>query len=350
MGDRLLVTGGAGYIGAVLVPMLLDRGYDVRILDRLFWGTTPLEPVLSEVELIEGDVRRLPAGLLDGVTGVVHLAGLSNDPTADFAPQANWRMNAEATAALADECAKRGIQRFTFGSSCSVYDSLPSGVVYDEDASLTPRGAYASSKAAAEEYLLERVSADFRPTLLRQGTVYGLSPRMRFDLVVNTFVRDALTKGALMLHGGGLMHRPLVDIVDVAEAHIRCLEAPIERVGGRVFNVLERNYRIAELARDVQGTLAERGIEVELRDAPLPPIVREYQCSNERLAEATGFRPGRTLHAVLPSIIEYCQEQVTSFDDPWYYNIDWLTPRREELESALLPEEAAGELEAEAVG
>lgn len=342
MPGKILVTGGAGYIGAVLVPMLLERGYDVRVLDRLFWGTSPLQDHLDDIELIEGDVRRLPPGLLDDIDGVVHLAGLSNDPTADFAPEANWRMNADASAALAEACAACGIQRFTFGSSCSVYDTLPSGVVYDEDAVLTPRGAYASSKAAAEQLILAHVGPGFQPTLLRQGTVYGVSPRMRLDLVVNTFTRDALTKGALMLHGGGFMHRPLVDVSDVAKAHIRCLEAPLDLVGGRIFNVLQRNVQIAELAKQVQAALATHGLEVELQEAPLPPIVREYQCSNERLFEATGFRPARTLHDVLPELIAFCQAHPDELADPWYYNIDWLTPRREELESPLVsPIEAA---------
>lgn len=337
MTGQILVTGGAGYIGAVLLPLLLDRGYQVRVLDRLFWGTRPVEGILDRIELIEGDVRQLPAGILDGVDGVVHLAGLSNDPTAEFAPEANWRMNADATAAIAAECAARGIRRFTFGSSCSVYDTLPSGVVYDEDIALTPRGAYASSKAAAEVSLLALVSPRFQPTVLRQGTVYGLSPRMRFDLVVNTFVRDAISRGRLLLHGGGFMHRPLVDVLDVAEAHIRCLEAPIEAVGGQVFNVLERNYQVSELARMVQAAVSEAGHQVALEDAPLPSIVREYQCSNERLAHATGYRPGRRLQDVLPGLIEFCEQHPETFDDPWYYNIDWLTPRREELESPAVP-------------
>lgn len=341
MANRVLVTGGAGYIGAVLVPMLVERGYDVRVLDRLYWGTDPLASVLHDIELVEGDVRDLPSGLLDGIDSVVHLAGLSNDPTAEFAPVANWKMNAEATQVLAAACAAKGIQRFTFGSSCSVYDSLPSGIVYDEDAALTPRGAYASSKAQAEVYLREATGPGFQPTILRQGTVYGVSPRMRYDLVVNTFVRDAMRKQRLMLHGGGLMHRPLVDIRDVAEAHVHCLEAPLEAVGGRTFNVLHTNLQIVAVAAAVQGEFAGRGIDVLVESAPVPPIVREYQCANDRLAAATGFTPGRALEQVLPELIEFAENGHDDFDNPRYYNIDWMTPMRAEIESPVTPRPAA---------
>ena len=337
MGARILVTGGAGYIGAVLVPMLLERGYDVRVLDRLYWGTEPLAPILRDIELLEGDVRDLPCGILDGVAAVVHLAGLSNDPTAEFAPLANWKMNAEATESLARSCADHGIERFTFGSSCSVYDSLPAGVVYDEAAALTPRGAYAGSKAQAEIYLHKATGAGFQPTILRQGTVYGTSPRMRYDLVVNTFVRDAMRLGRLMLHGGGTMHRPLVDIRDVAEAHIACLEAPIEQVGGRTFNVLHRNLPIHAVADAVIREFASRGHTVEVQHAPLPSIVREYQCANDSLPAATGFTPSRSLEQVLPELIAFAEDGHDDFDNKRYYNIDWLTPLRAEIESPVVP-------------
>lgn len=316
--------------------MLLARGYDVRVLDRLYWGTAPLAPHLGDIEVVEGDVRDLPTGVLDGVDAVVHLAGLSNDPTAEFAPLANWEMNAEATRALAASCAARSIERFTFGSSCSVYDSLPSGVVYDEDVVLTPRGAYAGSKAQAEVYLREASGPGFQPTILRQGTVYGASPRMRYDLVVNTFVRDAIRLGRLRLHGGGTMHRPLVDIRDVAQAHIASLEASLDQVGGRTFNVLHRNLTVRQVAEAVVQEFAKRGHAVELEDAPLPPIVREYQCSNDRLPAATGFAPSRSLEEVLPELIALAENGYGDFDNKRYYNIDWMTPLREEIESPVI--------------
>src|SRR5579872_2766863 len=222
---KILVTGGAGYIGAVLCERLLTHGHQVRVLDRLYWGRKPLERLLDRIELVQADVRNMDDGLLDGIDGVVHLAGLSNDPTAEYNPEANWEMNAVATERLALACRRRGITRFTFGSSASIYDGLGDGI-FDESTKVAPRGAYSRSKFAAEQALLREADRNFAPVILRQGTVYGYSPRMRLDLVVNTFIKDALLRGKLFLHGGGWMWRPLVDIGDVAETHLRCLEAP----------------------------------------------------------------------------------------------------------------------------
>src|SRR3990172_11411239 len=138
--SRVLVTGGAGYIGSVLVGMLVERGYDVRVLDRLYWGEAPLAQYMQHIELIQGDTRNVSDAMLGGVDAVVHLAGLSNDPTAEYEPAANWEMNAVATRDLAEACLRVGVTRFTFGSSCSIYDGLPAGPGYDERASVRRRG------------------------------------------------------------------------------------------------------------------------------------------------------------------------------------------------------------------
>ena len=174
---------------------------------------------------------------------MIHLAGLSNDPTAEYDPEANWQMNAVATEALGRACLERGIERVVFASSCSLYDGLPPGM-HDENALIEPAGAYATSKRYGEEALLALVDKGLCPVILRNGTVYGLSPRMRYDLVVNTFVKDALLQERLMLHGGGWMWRPLVDVDDVSDAIIAALEAPDHVVRGEIFNVLHSNYQI----------------------------------------------------------------------------------------------------------
>ncbi len=250
---KLLVTGGAGYIGSVLVRLLIERGHQVRVLDRLYWGRGPLAAVAERVEIVHGDVRHLPEGTLDGVDGVVHLAGLSNDPTAEYNPAANWEMNAIATEQLALACIRRGVRRFVLGSSCSIYDGLPTDEVLDETAEVRPQGAYATSKRWAEQRLIELAGAGLTPVILRQGTVYGYSPRMRYDLVVNTFVKDALVHGRLFLHGGGWMWRPLVDVRDAAQTYLRVLEAPEAQVASQIFNVVHDNYQIRQLAMLVAG-------------------------------------------------------------------------------------------------
>jgi nucleoside-diphosphate-sugar epimerase len=323
---KILVTGGAGYIGAVLAEMLVDRGYDVRVVDRLYWGEGPLARMKEHVEIIRGDVRSMSDDLLDGVDGVVHMAGLSNDPTAEYNPGANWEMNTVATKALAEACKRHGIQRLTFGSSCSIYDGLPTGTVYDETTDVRPRGAYATSKKAGEDELLALADDSFQPAILRQGTVYGYSPRMRFDLVVNTFVKDALSKGRLSLHGGGWMWRPLVDVTDVARAHIHCLEAPVEQVGGQIFNLMHDNYQIRELAMLVAGSAQMRRFHVELSEAPAPELTRDYKCSGDKIRQRTGFQPQVSVLESIEGMLKRIEdESPVDFNPPRYYNIAWMT-------------------------
>lgn len=322
----VLVTGGAGYIGAVLVPMLVARGYRVRVVDRFYWGTAPLAAVLDQVELVHADVRALPPDVLDGVDAVVHLAGLSNDPTAEWAPAANWQMNAVATERLAEACRRAGVRRLTYGSSCSIYDGLPPGKVYDESAEVQPHGAYATSKRYGEEALLAHAGPGFCPVILRQATVYGFSPRMRYDLVVNTFLKDALSRGRLSLHGGGWMWRPLVDVTDVARAHITCLEAPEEQVRGEIFNVVHDNYQIRQLAMLVAGSAQLFGHPVALEETPLPPLVRDYRCSGQKLRERLGFEATITpLESIADMLRRVTEGGYSDFNHPRFYNIAWMT-------------------------
>lgn len=323
-GQLVLVTGGAGYIGCVLAQRLLDRGYRVRVLDRLYWGRGPIAPILERVELVEADVRDVPATALDGVDAVIHLAGLSNDPTAEYDPEANWQMNAIATETLGRNCVDRDVERLVFASSCSLYDGMPPGM-HDETAPIQPRGAYATSKRYGEETLLSLVDEGLCPVMLRNGTVYGYSPRMRFDLVVNTFVKDALLKGQLSLHGGGWMWRPLVDVRDVSDALIATMEAPAELVRGEVFNVLHSNYQIRELAMLVAGSVQLLGRPVTLKEEPAPRLTRDYECSNTKLASRLGFQPSHSVVEAIDGILASIDvEDKTMLTDPRFYNIRWL--------------------------
>ena len=340
-GQRILVTGGAGYIGSVLVERLLDRGYKVRVLDRLYWGEQTLAHVRDRLELVVGDVRSIPEGTWDGIDGAIHLAGLSNDPTAEFDPDANWQMNAVATEAIGRECVRNGIQRIVFASSCSLYDGLQAGML-DEQSPIAPRGAYATSKRYGEEALLGLVGDGLCPVILRNGTVYGHSPRMRFDLVVNTFVKDALVGGRLHLHGGGWMWRPLVDVRDVSDAMIAAFEGPAELVRGELFNVLHSNYQIRELAMLVAGSMQMLGRAVALDEVGTPALVRNYECSNAKLARVLGFIPCRSVVEAVADLLERLAGQAPAeLTDPRYYNIRWLEllsevkPRIEQFESIL---------------
>ena len=325
---HVLVTGGGGYIGLELCRLLLERGDTVRVVDRFFFGEGPLRTLADasggRLSFRVGDVREIDDAWLDGIDGVSHLAGLSNDPTAEYNPEANWQMNAVATERLAEACRRRGVARFVFGSSAAVYDGIGPGM-FDELTAVSPRGAYSISKKFAEDALLRLAGDDFAPTILRQGTVYGWSPRMRFDLVVNTFVKDAVTAGKLYLHGGGWQWRPLVDVTDVARAHAEVLAAPLASVGSEIFNVMQENYQVRQLAMLVAGSLSLHGRRVTLEEAPLPRLVRDYRMSNLKLTQRLGFTPAVT---VLESIDTMLQK--LPLDDPgWlantrWYNIAWM--------------------------
>src|ERR1700730_11099396 len=326
---RVLVTGGGGYIGLELCRQLLERGDEVRVVDRFFFGEGPLRTLAerSDGRLTYpfGDVRTFDESLLDGIDGVSHLAGLSNDPTAEYNPTANWEMNAVATEALAVACKRRGVGRLTFGSSASIYDGLGDGL-FDETTKVAPRGAYSRSKFDAEQHLMREADAHFAPVILRQGTVYGYSTRMRLDLVVNTFIKDALLRERLFLHGGGWMWRPLVDVTDVAEAHLRCLEAPAGVVGGQIFNVVHDNFQIRQLAMLVAGSLSLHHRHVRLEAAPVPKINRNYRCTNRKLQDVLGFTPRVTVLESIERILSFLPiDDPVELANPRYYNIAWMT-------------------------
>jgi nucleoside-diphosphate-sugar epimerase len=330
---RVLVTGGAGYIGAVLCRQLLEAGHRPVVLDRLFWGRKPLAGL--DVEIVAGDLRAFDDSWLAAIDAVCHLGGLSNDPTAEYNPNANWEMNAVGTERLVAACKAHGIARFTFASSASIYDRETSShelsrspIMCDETTAVQPRGAYSLSKKYAEDVVLRAADSTFAPVVFRQGTVYGYSPRMRFDLVVNTFVKDAIVLKRLYLHGGGWMWRPLVDVEDVAAVHVAALAAPLDRIRGQIFNVMEENYQIRQLAMLVAGSLSlvVPPIRVDLQEAPLPPLVRSYRMSNAKLSQALGFTPSRTVLESLGDMLRKLPlESADEYGDPRYYNIRWMT-------------------------
>jgi nucleoside-diphosphate-sugar epimerase len=322
----ILVTGGAGYIGAVTVRALLDKGFAVRVLDKLLYGDAPLDEVRNHVDVVQGDICTVDDAVLDDIGAVVHLAGLSNDPTAEFNPEANRRMNSLATRSLAEACKRKGIRRFVFASSCSIYDRglMAEDVIQDENSPVQPLAAYAQSKFAAEQALLELADDRFQPTILRQGTVYGWSPRMRYDLVVNTFVKSAYETGRLVVHCGGEMWRPLVDVTDVANCYITCLEADLKIVGGQIFNVSHKNYRILELAHWVRkALLGLRDVEIDVQYGSQQ--ARSYRVNTRKIETVLGFRPIVSVEDSARNMAQKIKAGISAdFNNPRYYNIRWL--------------------------
>ena len=325
----ILVVGGAGYVGSVLVRELLERGYAVKVFDRLYYGDQGIRDVAERIKLEPGDVRTMDLSVLDGVDAVINLSGLSNDPTAEYNPKANFEMNTQATEFLAGLCKKKGIRRFIFASSCSIYDvgigNDEKDIVLDEESPVNPKAAYSSSKYQAERSLLAMSGSDFSPVILRKGTIYGFSPRMRYDLVVNTFLKDALSKGHLTIHYGGEMWRPLVDVRDAARAYITCLEADEHKVKGEIFNVVYGNFRISELALRVVDALKEVDVKVEIRPDYRYHGVRSYRVSGKKLERTLDFTPAVSVEEAVKDMVEsIARYRYSDFDNPRYYNIAWM--------------------------
>jgi nucleoside-diphosphate-sugar epimerase len=325
----VLVVGGAGYVGSVLSAELLERGYAVRVLDRMYFGDQGLAEVRDRIERVVGDMRTMPESLLDGVEAVINVGGLSNDPTAEFNPKANYEMNTRASVDLAEMCRRRGVRRYIYASSASVYDRgvIDEGrdVVVDETCDVDPPGAYAGSKLAAEQQLLPMASDELCVAVLRKATLFGFSPRMRYDLVVNTFVKDALNKGRITLHFGGEMWRPLADVRDAARAYIGLLRAEPSRINGQVFNLVYRNFRISELALRVREALAGLDIQVEIDTDYTYRGIRNYRVSGRKLMEELKLGPSLSVEEAVRDMVEGIQRhKYTDFDNPIYYNISWM--------------------------
>jgi nucleoside-diphosphate-sugar epimerase len=328
--SRVLVVGGGGYIGVVLCEQLLELGYDVRVLDRLYFGSAGLWSIQDRAEIVVGDMRAVDPAVLNDVDAVINLGGLSSDPTAEYNPEATYKINTLATRDMAIACKAQGIQRYVFASSCSVYDK---GVLDDdanllqtEESELAPTATYAKSKYDAERYLIELADDDFCPVMLRKGTVYGFSPRMRYDLVVNTFVKDSFATGALNLHLGGEMWRPLLEIRDAARAYIACIEAPAAEVRGEIFNVVNQNFRISEVGLRVREALRPFNVDVDLKPTYGMSGIRNYRVSGDKIGRVLGFQPSISIEDSVTDIVTRMRRHgYTDFANPRYYNIQWMT-------------------------
>lgn len=325
----VLVTGGAGYVGSELVPSLLDGGYRVRVYDVMFYGDAGLDRVRDRVEVIEGDIRHVTPDLLEGVSAIINLAGLSTEPAAEYRPEANHEINFKAAVGLAQLAKQKRVARFVQASSGSIYDvgagHPEKDIMHTEASPVQPFRIYSITKREAEKEILAMADDSFTPVVIRKGSIYGYSPRMRFDLVVNAFVLNALQVGKLVLHNGGEMWRPLLSLQDAAAAYKLMIEAPPDKVSGEIFNITNGNYRISELALRVQKKLADIGIRCEIEPDYNYRNLRSCQASGEKIASKLGFVPKVTVEETVVDLVNKIQGGAFhDVSDPSFHNIRWL--------------------------
>jgi nucleoside-diphosphate-sugar epimerase len=311
---RVLVTGHNGYIGTVLVAMLQEAGHDVVGLDNYLYEDCTFGDDVADVPALRTDVRDVTAAQLEGFEAVLHLAAISNDPLGDLQPDTTFEINHRAASRLAQKAKEAGVSRFIFSSSCSLYGQAGDEFL-DEEAAFNPVTPYGESKVLAELDMRKLADDDFSPTYLRNATAYGVSPRLRGDLVVNNLVGYAVTTGEVLIKSDGTPWRPLVHIEDISRAFLAVLHAPRDVVHDRAFNVgqTEENYRISEVAEIVEAVVP--GSRVQYAEGG-GPDVRCYRVNCDRLGELVpAYRPAWTVQRGVEELFDAFTRHSITLED-----------------------------------
>jgi nucleoside-diphosphate-sugar epimerase len=317
--EKVLVTGGAGYAGSVLVPKLLGRGLDVRILDLMIFGDKGIRESKDRCEIVRGDIRdsALVDGCLHGVEYVIHLASIANDPCANLNPELTERVNYKATENLARLAKENGTKRFIFSSSSSVY-----GIREEEDVTeeleLRPLTVYSKTKAMAEEAIRQYNDENFTTVSIRSATICGYSPRLRLDLVVNIFAADAILKREIGVNGGE-QKRPNVHIEDITELYANLLYVDKELISGEVFNYGKENHSLNQIAEIVRGVVGE---DVKIKKNPKTADSRSYHISSDKIEQKLGIFPSRNVRDAVVDLKEAFETgKVPCPEDKNYRNV-----------------------------
>lgn len=322
---HVVVTGGAGFVGSVLVPRLLSAGHSVALLDWFLFRPTTSFGEHPRLRLVRGDIRdeRAVTDVARGADAVIHLAAMANDPSSELDPAATVAINFHGTCNLVRLAKKLGIRRFINASSASVY-----GVRDDDDVheglELRPQTVYASSKAQAEEYVLACADSQFVTTSLRPATLSGLSPRMRLDLTANIFCYQALTERRLRIFGGG-QFRPNLSVLDMVRAYELLLSIPPNLVGGKTFNLCERNYSVREIAETANQVVANGTLPLDVVETV---DNRSYRLSASLAKNQLGFTPEHSLTKSIADVAEaLTQGRIRNPGDAVYRNVELLKQR-----------------------
>lgn len=312
---KILVTGGAGYVGCVLIPLLLERKHEVRCIDLGIFGFDGLNPVKDKIELLCEDIRQADRNMVVGCDVIINLAAFSNDPLSDQYERANKDINTGGVSKLADVAAHYGIPKFIQASSASIYDGLEDTDILTEDVKVQPRRGYALSKYKAEQALFS--SKVKNPYALRKGTLYGISPRMRFDLIIQTMFKTAFETEEIQCHCGGSQWRPLLSVNDASRAYTMLAETD-EECG--IYNLVDKNLQVLDVARIIQKSYPGGRIEIRIDDGSV--IDRSYRTSGDKLTKTFKFKYEDSIEKTIDAL----WDKVTEFDlkNPLYYNIQWV--------------------------
>ncbi len=324
MFKNVMVTGGAGYVGCVLIPKLLAKGYKVTVLDTLFFGQEGL-PQDPNLTVIKGDIRNEVdiAKSLTGVEAVIHLACISNDPSFELDPSLSKSVNYDCFEPMVVQAKRAGVKRFIYASTSSVYGVSDAPDVTEEHP-LVPLTDYNKYKGMCEPLLFKHQSPDFTCVTIRPATVCGYSPRMRLDLSVNILTNLAVNKGTITVFGGS-QKRPNIHIEDIAELYVKCLEYPSNKIAGQIFNAAYQNHTIADLA-----LMVKKVVEQEFPDRPPINIMtsktddlRSYHVSSKKISEVLNYTPSRTVE---DAIRDLCKAFIAgklkdTLTDPKYFNV-----------------------------
>jgi nucleoside-diphosphate-sugar epimerase len=328
---NILIAGGAGYVGNVLIPRLLDRGYKVDVVD-LFWFGNNLP---KQVGIIHKDIFHLSVEDLEPYDQVIFLAGLSNDPMAEFSPSKNFIFNAAAPAYLAYTAKKAKIKRYIYASSCSVY-GYTEDELFDETRPVSSNYPYGISKLQGEQAAMQLADENFSVIALRKGTISGYSPRMRFDLIINTMFKNAVREHSITVNNPSIW-RPILSIEDAATAYTRAIEANYKLSG--IFNVASGNYTVGEVADLVRSAVEERlAIKVNLLIKHIQDF-RNYKVSTAKASNVLSFHATGDVKSIVGSLVDN-MDKFKDWDNPLYSNIQSL----KKLEAAIEVHSLAGKL------
>src|SRR5437868_8609299 len=309
---KVLVAGGAGYLGSVLIPRLLERGYKVDVVD-LFWFGNHLP---RQVGTLNKDIFHLTVEDLEPYDQVVFMAGLSNDPMAEYSPAKNFVFNAAAPAYLAYIAKIAGVKRYVYASSCSVY-GYTENELFDETRPVSSSYPYGISKLQGEQAVMQLSDDNFSVISLRKGTISGYSPRMRLDLIVNTMFKSAIKDRVITVNNPSIW-RPLLSIQDAATAYIRSIEAN-QKISG-IFNIASGNYTVGEVADLVKNAIAEyMNLQVSLNIKHIQEF-RNYKVSTEKAANVLSFHPTNDVKSIVFDLVSNLKK-FEDFDSPNYSNI-----------------------------